>query len=168
MPMPFLSRFPGPDGGASLSSQSLLPLRIPQRPQSKRSLLCGATLPFQTAPKRGAAPCCRPHHVCSESHGDQTPVRLPCSLQLSSLSARLKMAGTTLGVCLGYFVVVVVVIKRHDQGHLWKGLSGLTAQWGKSLSPSWQESEATAGTAAERSQLNPTGAGTLGMHGKSF
>lgn len=93
-------------------------------------------------------------------------MRLPCSLQLSSLSAQLKMAGTTLGVCLGY--VVVVVIKRHDQGHLWKGLSGLTAQWGKSLSPSWQESEATAGTAAEGSQLNRTGAGTLGMNGKSF
>lgn len=96
-------------------------------------------------------------------------MRLRCSLQLSWLSAQLKMAGTTLGVCLGYVVVVVVdVIKRHDQGHLWKGLSGLMAQWGKSLSPSWQGSEATAGTAAERSQLNPMGAGTLGMNGKGF
>jgi hypothetical protein len=115
---------------ASLLSSRLLSSWIFQNPRDKCSLLCGVhslyRLLLSVGLHRGSAPCCRPHHIWSESHRDQTPVGRLCSLHLSSLSARLKTARTTLGICLGY--LFVAVIKFHDQGHLGKGLFGLMAQ----------------------------------------
>lgn len=139
---------------ASVSSSSLFSPWIPQSPRNKCSLLCGAILPLQTAPKCGSAPCCRLHHIWPESHGDQTPVRRLCSLELSSLSARLETARTVLGICLGYSFVAV--IKPHDQGHSGRVYLGL---WPRemSLAPSHVATGRHSSTTAESSHLNHKG-----------
>lgn len=63
---------------ASLLSSRLLSSWISQNPRDKCSLLCGVhslyRLLLSVGLHRGSAPCCRPHHIWSKSHRDQTPV----------------------------------------------------------------------------------------------
>lgn len=101
----------------------------------------------------------------SPPHGEQTLLRLLCSLQVTSPSAQLKRARTTLGVYIHCFSIAV--LKHRDRGHSWEGLFGFMVQSNKSPSPSWQGSVAVSrhgDRTAESSHLErKEAASTLGM-----